>query len=103
MISIVKIILLWQLKFVAEVEFVKQYSWPELVPELRSAIQNSDQISNNANCKWRTVNALTVLHALIRPFQVLINFLFLVHNYGVFVLTLTIYFLLDLNLALHAF
>ncbi|XP_048129256.1 importin beta-like SAD2 isoform X3 [Rhodamnia argentea] len=56
-------------KFVAEVEFVKQYSWPELVPELRLAIQNSDQISNNSNCKWRTVNALTILHALIRPFQ----------------------------------
>ncbi|XP_048129255.1 importin beta-like SAD2 isoform X2 [Rhodamnia argentea] len=60
-------------KFVAEVEFVKQYSWPELVPELRLAIQNSDQISNNSNCKWRTVNALTILHALIRPFQYFLN------------------------------
>ncbi|XP_056168481.1 importin beta-like SAD2 homolog isoform X2 [Syzygium oleosum] len=60
-------------KFVAEVEFVKQCLWPELVPELRLAIQKSDQISNNANCKWRTVNALTILHALIRPFQYFLN------------------------------
>ncbi|KAF8017772.1 hypothetical protein BT93_H2847 [Corymbia citriodora subsp. variegata] len=60
-------------KFVAEVEFVKQNSWPELVHELRLAIENSDQISNNANCKWRTINALTILHALIRPFQYFLN------------------------------
>lgn len=98
-----KIIFLWQFKFVAEVEFVKQCLWPELVPELRLAIQNSDQISNNANCKWRTVNALMILHALIRPFQVPINFLILVHNWGVSGLTFTIYSLLYLNFALRAF
>ncbi|KAK3190206.1 hypothetical protein Dsin_029767 [Dipteronia sinensis] len=67
-------------------EFVKQNSWPELVPELQSAIQNSNQnavirpfqvlnlfpcaiINNGANCGWNTVNVLMVLHAIIRPSQ----------------------------------
>ena len=51
--------------------FVKENSWPELVPELASVIQNSNLISGAANCEWNTINALTVLQALIRPFQVL--------------------------------
>lgn len=60
-----------QFRIVANSEFVKRDLWPELIPELRLAIQNSDQISDHANCGWKTVNALTVLQALIRPFQVL--------------------------------
>jgi hypothetical protein len=50
---------------------VKLNSWPELVPDLQSAIQNSNLISSSADCKWKTINALTVLHAILRPFQVL--------------------------------
>jgi hypothetical protein len=61
----------WQFRVIVAAEFVKQDSWPELVPDLRSAIQNSNLISNNADCQWKTINALTVLHALLRPFQVL--------------------------------
>ncbi|XP_065863906.1 importin beta-like SAD2 homolog [Euphorbia lathyris] len=54
-------------------EFVEQNCWPELVPELRSAIWNSNLINNGANCECNTINALTVLHALIRPFQYFLN------------------------------
>jgi len=50
-------------------DFVKQNLWPELVPNLQSAIQNSHLICGS-NTKWNSVNALIVLHALLRPFQV---------------------------------
>ncbi|KAL9325705.1 hypothetical protein ACSQ67_006350 [Phaseolus vulgaris] len=53
-------------------DFVKQNLWPELVPNLQSAIQNSHLISCS-NTKWNTVNALIVLHALLRPFQYFLN------------------------------
>ncbi|XP_050374323.1 uncharacterized protein LOC126791868 isoform X2 [Argentina anserina] len=49
-------------------EFVKQNWWPELVPDLRAALENSNLISG-ANAQWNTINALRVLHALVRPFQ----------------------------------
>jgi hypothetical protein len=62
----------WQFRIIIAAEFVKQNNWPELVPELWSAIQNSNLISTGANCEWKTINALTVLQALVRPFQVLI-------------------------------
>ncbi|XP_030507161.2 importin beta-like SAD2 homolog [Cannabis sativa] len=54
---------------VVSADVVKQNSWPELVPDLRSAIQNSTLITNSAESNWNTINALTVLHALLRPFQ----------------------------------
>ncbi|KAK9004295.1 hypothetical protein V6N11_002097 [Hibiscus sabdariffa] len=54
-------------------EFAKQNSWPVLVPELRYAIQSNNAVSNGANSEWSTINALTVLHALVRPFQYLLN------------------------------
>ncbi|QCD80116.1 Armadillo-type fold [Vigna unguiculata] len=53
-------------------DFVKHNLWPELVPNLQAAIQNSHLI-NGSNTKWNTVNALIVLHALIRPFQYFLN------------------------------
>lgn len=53
--------------------FVKENAWPELVPELRTVIQNSNLISNDPNSEWSTINALTVLHALLRPFQYFLN------------------------------
>ncbi|XP_059632005.1 importin beta-like SAD2 homolog [Cornus florida] len=60
-------------RVIVAAEFVKDYSWPELVPELRSVIQNSNLINNSANCEWKTINALTVLHSLMRPFQYFLN------------------------------
>ncbi|KAJ4721925.1 importin beta-like SAD2-like [Melia azedarach] len=66
-------VLLEAFRVIVGAEFVKQNSWPELVPELRSAIQSINLISNGANCEWNTVNALMVLHALIRPFQYFLN------------------------------
>lgn len=61
-----------QFRIIVVAEFVKENSWPELVPELRSFIQNSNLINDGADPKWKTVNALAVLHALLRPFQVFI-------------------------------
>ncbi|KAJ1403033.1 Importin-beta, N-terminal domain [Sesbania bispinosa] len=57
---------------VAVADFVKNSLWPELVPNLQSAIQNSHLI-NVSNSKWNTINALIVLHALLRPFQYFLN------------------------------
>lgn len=62
----------WQFRIIVVAEFVEQNSWPELVPELRSAIWSSNLINNGTNYEWNTTNALTVFQALIRPFQVLI-------------------------------
>lgn len=60
-------------RIIIAAEFVKQNNWQELVPELWSAIQNSNLISTGANCEWKTINALTVLQALVRPFQYFLN------------------------------
>ncbi|RZC88230.1 hypothetical protein C5167_016031 [Papaver somniferum] len=54
-------------------EFIKENSWPELVPELRSVIQNSNLVNEGGNSQWSTINALTVLQAIIRPFQYFLN------------------------------
>lgn len=59
-----------QFSFVVDAEFVKKNAWPELVPHLRYAIQNSDIISGNANCGMLTLNALKALQTLLKPFQV---------------------------------
>ncbi|KAL6008753.1 hypothetical protein ACLOJK_021979 [Asimina triloba] len=59
----------FQFRVVIVADFVKDKSWPELVPELRSVIENSDLIIERANIRWKTINALTVLQAIIRPFQ----------------------------------
>ncbi|XP_021594154.1 importin beta-like SAD2 isoform X3 [Manihot esculenta] len=56
-------------RIIVVAEFVEQNSWPELVPELRSAIWSSNLINNGTNYEWNTTNALTVFQALIRPFQ----------------------------------
>ncbi|CAJ1940740.1 unnamed protein product [Sphenostylis stenocarpa] len=53
-------------------DFVKQNLWPELVPNLQFAIQNSHLISGS-NTKWNTLNSVLVLHALLRPFQYFLN------------------------------
>ncbi|KAL5700694.1 hypothetical protein ACHQM5_026109 [Ranunculus cassubicifolius] len=54
-------------------EFVKENSWPELLPELRSVIQNSNLISEKPDAQWKTINALTVLQSILRPFQYFLN------------------------------
>ncbi|KAK2647116.1 hypothetical protein Ddye_022311 [Dipteronia dyeriana] len=66
-------VLLEAFRVILVAEFLKQTSWPELVSELQSAIQNSNHINNGANCGLNTVNALMVLHAIIRPFQYFLN------------------------------
>ncbi|KAJ6324749.1 hypothetical protein OIU76_011944 [Salix suchowensis] len=35
--------------------------------------KNSNLISSGVNCEWKTINALTVLQALVRPFQYFLN------------------------------
>lgn len=70
--SQISLLICWQFRVIVASVFVKENSWPELVPELASVIQNSSLISGAANCEWNTINALTVLHSLIRPFQVLL-------------------------------
>ncbi|CDO98714.1 unnamed protein product [Coffea canephora] len=54
---------------IVAVEFVKNDSWPQLVPELREVIQDSDLVTRNVGSQWKTVHALTVFHSIIRPFQ----------------------------------
>ncbi|XP_043710645.1 importin beta-like SAD2 [Telopea speciosissima] len=56
-------------RIIVVAEFVKENSWPELISELRSVIQNSNLISEGANFRWNTINGLIVLQAVIRPFQ----------------------------------
>ncbi|KAK9136588.1 hypothetical protein Sjap_007182 [Stephania japonica] len=62
-----------QFRIVISNEFVKENSWPELVPELQSVIQHSNLSSEGSNSQWNTVNALTVLQAITRPFQYFLN------------------------------
>ncbi|KAL1832635.1 hypothetical protein ACET3Z_002286 [Daucus carota] len=60
-------------RVIVDAEFVKNNSWPELIPELQSVIRNSNLIIEGGNTDWKTINALTVLHSLIRPFQYFLN------------------------------
>ncbi|GAB4859023.1 hypothetical protein Ancab_010491 [Ancistrocladus abbreviatus] len=60
-------------RIIVDAEFVKQNLWPELVSELEYAIERSDIISGDPNSEWRTLNALTLLQALVRPFQYFLN------------------------------
>ncbi|XP_020101763.1 uncharacterized protein LOC109719467 isoform X2 [Ananas comosus] len=60
-------------RLVISKDFVKENSWPELVPELKLVIQNSNLISQSEHSQWNTVNALTVLQTIIRPFQYFLN------------------------------
>ncbi|KAF7145239.1 hypothetical protein RHSIM_Rhsim04G0246500 [Rhododendron simsii] len=60
-------------RVIVATEFVKENSWPDIVPKLRAVIQTSDLINNGGSCQWKTINALTVLQSLIRPFQYFLN------------------------------
>ncbi|KAI0518612.1 hypothetical protein KFK09_006048 [Dendrobium nobile] len=54
-------------------DFVKENSWPDLIPELKSVIQSSKLISQSPCSQWSTINALIVLQTTIRPFQYFLN------------------------------
>ncbi|KVH89698.1 Armadillo-like helical [Cynara cardunculus var. scolymus] len=54
---------------IVDAEFVKHNMWHELVPELRSVIQDSDLVNKSGNSRWKAINGLTVLQSVIRPFQ----------------------------------
>ncbi|KAK1293431.1 hypothetical protein QJS10_CPB17g00921 [Acorus calamus] len=62
-------ILVEALRFIVVADFVKENSWPELVPELKSVIQNSNLMRNGSNAQWKTINALTILQTTVKPFQ----------------------------------
>lgn len=56
-----------------EKDFAKDNSWPQLVPQLKLVIQSSDIISPGQHPEWKTINALTVLQSVVRPFQYFLN------------------------------
>lgn len=58
---------------IVDTEFVKDNLWPELVPDVRLVIQDSDLVNTSGNSRWKTVNALTCLQSVIRPLQVLVK------------------------------
>lgn len=68
--SYISFIMFWQFHSIVVNEFVKQSSWPELVSDLCSAIQNSNLFNNGTKCQWIAINALSVLCTTCRPFQV---------------------------------
>ncbi|KAI3707610.1 hypothetical protein L6452_26236 [Arctium lappa] len=58
---------------IVDADFVKHNVWHELVPELRSVIQDSDLVNRSGNSRWKAFNGLTVLQSVIRPFQYFLN------------------------------
>ncbi|KAL5555031.1 hypothetical protein UlMin_037267 [Ulmus minor] len=55
-------------RIVVVAEFVKKNSWPKCVPDLLLAIQNSNILTNFEESRCKSINAITVLHALLGPF-----------------------------------
>lgn len=62
-------VLIEAFRAIVATECVKENSWPELVPDLRVIISKSDLLDKSGNSEWKTINALTILQSLIRPFQ----------------------------------
>lgn len=54
-------------------DFVRENTWPELVPSLRTAIQNSNLVNAASGLQWKTLNALLALQTIIKPFQYFLN------------------------------
>lgn len=54
-------------------DFVRENSWPELVPALMTAIQRSNLVNGATGLKWKTVNALIALQTTIKPYQYFMN------------------------------
>ncbi|KAM7275933.1 hypothetical protein ACFE04_017799 [Oxalis oulophora] len=64
------------LREIVIVEFVNLDNWPELVPQMRSAIQTSNLFNHDAKCDGSTtstINALVALQSLLTPFQYFLN------------------------------
>lgn len=59
-----------QFRLVAVHDFAKQMTWPELVPDLKTAIQNSDLVNGTGASEMKTFNVLTVVQTITKPFQV---------------------------------
>ncbi|TVU23430.1 hypothetical protein EJB05_25796 [Eragrostis curvula] len=58
---------------VVEKDFVKENLWPELIPQLKLVLQNSNLVGQGQHPEWNTINALKVLQAIVRPFQYFLN------------------------------
>ncbi|KAH9325798.1 hypothetical protein KI387_005976, partial [Taxus chinensis] len=54
-------------------DFVRENTWPDLVPALMTAIQNSNLVNGATGLRWKTVNALIALQTTIKPFQYFMN------------------------------
>lgn len=54
-------------------DFVRENTWPELIPSLRTAIQNSNLVNATSSLQWKTLNALLALQTIIKPFQYFLN------------------------------
>ncbi|MQM04400.1 hypothetical protein Taro_037202 [Colocasia esculenta] len=61
-------ILVEAFRFIVIKDFVEGNTWPELVPELKLVIQNSDLTAERGS-QWKTINAVAVLQTIIKPFQ----------------------------------
>lgn len=69
-LSYILMVCIKQFRQVIEKDFVKENLWPELVPQLKQVIHSSNIISPGQHPEWNTINALTVLQSVVRPFQV---------------------------------
>ncbi|KAG6548714.1 hypothetical protein Mapa_009869 [Marchantia paleacea] len=57
-------------RLVAVNDFARKTSWPELVPALRTAIQNSDLVNGAGEAsEFKTFNVLIGVQTIIKPFQ----------------------------------
>lgn len=59
-----------QFRFVADNDFAKKMTWPELVPVFKSAIQNSDLVNSTGASELKTLNVLMGLQTIIKPYKV---------------------------------
>ncbi|CAM6082528.1 unnamed protein product [Calypogeia fissa] len=57
-------------RLVAVSDFARKTAWPELVPALRTAIQNSDLVNGAAGAaELKTLNVLIAVQTITKPFQ----------------------------------
>eukprot|EP01018_Ginkgo_biloba_P009463 Gb_12572 [translate_table: standard] len=54
-------------------DFVRENTWPELVPALRTAIQSSNLVNGTTGLQWKTLNAFVALQTITKPFQYFMN------------------------------
>jgi hypothetical protein len=59
-----------QLRVLVLQDFRDAAEWPELVPQVRSAIQHSNLMGGMQASPIKTYNALVAVHTLTKPFQV---------------------------------